>query len=114
MQSRWILAIHSAEHWTTSKVMVHSILLPLHSQALAGALVFNPSFKRALESDEDEPLGNKRVKVTDPQNLSPQARQVLDNNELGMELIRRMSILKHEKKCSKRDLFSARRYAVCF
>ena len=85
-----------------------------YSQALAGALVFNPSFKRALESGEDEPLGNKRVKVTDPQNLSPQARQVLDNNELGMELIRQMSTLKHEKKCCKSDMLYARRYAVCF
>ena len=83
---------------------------------LAGALVFNPSFKRALESGEDEPLGNKRVKVTKPQNLSPRARQVHDNNEQGMELINRLFTLKKERRkwTRKHVLPTPSRYAVCF
>ena len=76
--------------------------------------MFNPSFKRALDSDDDEPLGNKRAKITQPQNLSPQARQIHENNERGTELIRKMLVLEREKECAGGDLFTAKRYAVRF
>ncbi|KAL8789789.1 MAG: hypothetical protein Q9195_006681 [Heterodermia aff. obscurata] len=80
----------------------------------AGALVFNPSFKRALEpsSDSDSPLpANKRVKITDPLNSSPQARLLQANNEQGMALIKRMLGFKAPKEWTRTEFFASGRYA---
>ena len=103
--------LHLAEYWTTSKVTALPTLPPLYSQALAEALKFNPSFKHALESDEDEPVSNLRVKLTEP--VSPQARQIRDNNEQGMALIYRALEFKPQKSWIMADFFTWKLYAVC-
>ena len=93
--------------------MAHPILLPIYLQALAGALIFNPSFKRALESCEEEPSSSKRVKITEPLHQSLQARQLLANNEQGMALIKQMIGLRHQNKCATAHPFTSQHYAVC-